>query len=324
VKARFDFLPFGEAIAGDRNGRAALTCAAGVANCYNGPGSLTQKFTGKERDAETGLDYFGARYMATSQGRFTSPDTPLVYSRPDNPQTWNLYSYVGNNPLTIVDLDGHCGVDWNCWGQFGSGLADTTYRPIVQAVSNPVQTAQNLASAVTHPVETAVAVKNAVVETTAAALSGDPNAIGKVTGTIVSALATAGAGKAATSLIQGARSAEAVAAVANPVSGTLARVIPGGLNTTTLGAPGAADVFVTNAAELSGLNATQLANKLTIPGSSSGFQVLEFPTPSSGLASPVFRSNPGFVGGGRTAGGASEFVIPNGPIPAGTVRRVVK
>jgi RHS repeat-associated protein len=111
--------------------------------------------------------------------------------------------------------------------------------------------------------------------------------------------------------------------IANPVPSTLARVIPNGINATTLGAPSAADVFVTDAAQLEGLNAQQIAAKLTIPESPSGFQVIEFPTPQRGLASPVFRSNPGFVGGGQTAGGASEFVIPNGPIPAGAVIKTV-
>ena len=51
--------------------------------------------------------------------------------------------------------------------------------------------------------------------------------------------------------------------------------------------------------------------------------LIEFPTPSEGLASPVFRTNPGFVGGGQTAGGASEFVIPNGSIPPGATIRIV-
>jgi len=46
--------------------------------------------------------------------------------------------------------------------------------------------------------------------------------------------------------------------------------------------------------------------------------VIQFPTPRSGLASPVNRLDPGFIGGGRTAGGAREFVLPNGPIPAGS------
>ena len=65
-------------------------------------------FTGKERDSESGNDYFGARYYASSMGRFLSPDDGSgVYSDPTNPQSWNLYSYVLNNPLTGVDPDGH-------------------------------------------------------------------------------------------------------------------------------------------------------------------------------------------------------------------------
>ena len=62
--------------------------------------------TGKERDAETGLDYFGARYMSAAQGRFTSPDPLLASGRSAEPQTWNRYHYAGNNPLRYVDPDG--------------------------------------------------------------------------------------------------------------------------------------------------------------------------------------------------------------------------
>ena len=64
------------------------------------------RFTGKERDAETGLDYFGARYMSSAQGRFTSPDTPFNDQHPEDPQSWNLYSYTRNNPLAHVDVNG--------------------------------------------------------------------------------------------------------------------------------------------------------------------------------------------------------------------------
>jgi len=63
-------------------------------------------FTGKERDAETGLDYFGARYFSGAQGRFTSPDKPFADQRAQDPQSWNLYSYVRNNPLRYVDETG--------------------------------------------------------------------------------------------------------------------------------------------------------------------------------------------------------------------------
>jgi len=65
-----------------------------------------QLFTGKERDTESGNDYFGARYYASSMGRFLSPDDDSD-QEPSDPQSWNLYPYVRNNPLTNTDPDGH-------------------------------------------------------------------------------------------------------------------------------------------------------------------------------------------------------------------------
>jgi RHS repeat-associated protein len=69
-------------------------------------------FTGKERDAATGLDYFGARYNSSSLGRFMSADwsddpDPVPYADLDNPQTLNLYAYTNNNPVNAIDDDGH-------------------------------------------------------------------------------------------------------------------------------------------------------------------------------------------------------------------------
>ncbi|MBK7929515.1 MAG: RHS repeat-associated core domain-containing protein [Bryobacterales bacterium] len=64
-------------------------------------------FTGKERDSETGLDYFGARYFSGVHGRFTSPDpTFMTKARISDPQQWNVYSYVRNHPLKHIDPDG--------------------------------------------------------------------------------------------------------------------------------------------------------------------------------------------------------------------------
>jgi RHS repeat-associated protein len=69
--------------------------------------AFTYQFTGKERDAESGLDYFGARYYASSMGRFSSPDPSGLYlADPTNPQSLNLYNYVLNNPLASIDPDG--------------------------------------------------------------------------------------------------------------------------------------------------------------------------------------------------------------------------
>jgi RHS repeat-associated protein len=68
--------------------------------------------TGKERDAESGNDYFLARYYSSAMGRFMSPDwsakrEPVPYAKLDNPQSLNLYAYVFNNPLSHIDADGH-------------------------------------------------------------------------------------------------------------------------------------------------------------------------------------------------------------------------
>jgi RHS repeat-associated protein len=62
--------------------------------------------TGKERDAETSLDFFGARYFSGAQGRFTRPDEPLEDQYAADPQSWNMYAYVRNNPLRNVDPSG--------------------------------------------------------------------------------------------------------------------------------------------------------------------------------------------------------------------------
>jgi RHS repeat-associated protein len=65
-------------------------------------------FTGKERDTESGNDYFGARYYASSMGRFLSPDPlNLTEGRIMNPSnTLNKYAYASNNPFKYIDPDG--------------------------------------------------------------------------------------------------------------------------------------------------------------------------------------------------------------------------
>jgi RHS repeat-associated protein len=88
-------LPFGD----------QLNCVQ--TNLGTGDDSTEHHFTGKERDGESGLDYFGARYYASGMGRFMSPD-PLIATpqRLLDPQEWNMYSYVRNNPLSLTDPTG--------------------------------------------------------------------------------------------------------------------------------------------------------------------------------------------------------------------------
>jgi RHS repeat-associated protein len=66
------------------------------------------KFTRKERDTESGLDYFTARYDASFLGRFTSPDPDNAGAKEEDPQTWNAYSYVRDSPLILTDPTGLC------------------------------------------------------------------------------------------------------------------------------------------------------------------------------------------------------------------------
>ncbi len=77
------------------------------------------KFNGKERDNESGLDNFGARYNASSLGRFMTPDwaarpTAVPYAVFGDPQSLNLYGYVRNDPVSRADADGHTDAQQPC------------------------------------------------------------------------------------------------------------------------------------------------------------------------------------------------------------------
>jgi RHS repeat-associated protein len=83
-------LPFGD----------GLSCSGSITS------PTEHHYTGKERDAESGNDDFGARYYSSAMARFLSPDPFLNSGRPDDPQTWNRYAYALNNPLIITDPTG--------------------------------------------------------------------------------------------------------------------------------------------------------------------------------------------------------------------------
>jgi RHS repeat-associated protein len=79
------------------------------------PGMNELKFTGKRRDTESQLDYFGARYYSNVLARFANPDytdedegpVSIPFYNPSNPASLNMYSYAHNNPITNSDPDGH-------------------------------------------------------------------------------------------------------------------------------------------------------------------------------------------------------------------------
>jgi RHS repeat-associated protein len=110
-----DFYPFG----GER------VVASSSGNNY--------KFTGKERDTESGLDFFGARYYASALGRFASVDPIWIkLDRLIDPQRLNLYAYARNNPLLFLDptgmdvVIGTCsiGTTQDCFKELQAGLTE--------------------------------------------------------------------------------------------------------------------------------------------------------------------------------------------------------
>ncbi|HEU4932648.1 MAG TPA: HNH/ENDO VII family nuclease [Pyrinomonadaceae bacterium] len=138
IKGRHDYLPFGEELVAGNGGRTPQQ--------NYGADNLRKKFTQKERDIETGLDYFLARYYSSAQGRFTSPDeftggpdefydfkdlaaeNPTFYADLTDPQSLHKYQYGYNNPLLYVDPDGHQGVrEWfkNKAKAAGRAIAET-------------------------------------------------------------------------------------------------------------------------------------------------------------------------------------------------------
>jgi len=89
VVERHDYLPFGESPPGEPAGQDPRRMAS------------------KERDSDTGLDYFGGRYYASGSGRFTTVDPVVPYGAAlIDPQLFNRYVYVRNNPLRYQDPDG--------------------------------------------------------------------------------------------------------------------------------------------------------------------------------------------------------------------------
>jgi RHS repeat-associated protein len=114
--SRHDYLPFGEEIASGSAGRNSD---------FGQPDNVNQKFTGQEHDSELGLDFFNARYFSAGLGRFTSSDPLNAGADRTDPQRWDGYSYVANNPLMYVDPNGKSILQfmssfWNAISGWGS------------------------------------------------------------------------------------------------------------------------------------------------------------------------------------------------------------
>ena len=165
----------------------------------------------------------------------------------------------------------------------------------MQAVSHPLNTALALGNAVTHPFDTANAIGNAAVATGKAALSGDPRALGQVTGTVASTLLTAGAAKAVSAAAEGAEVAEAATVTHFTSDAGMASISGSGtLNSGT---------WVTLPSQIPGGASSSTVESLLEIGPGKGANSITFQTPGSNLVVPG--------NGPTTSGGAIQFQLKN-------------
>ncbi|QMU66181.1 MAG: hypothetical protein GKR88_19140 [Flavobacteriaceae bacterium] len=323
----------------------------GYNNVVNGIENNYFTYQGQELTEDLGLNMHEWKYRFSdpSIGRFISID-PLAEDYTYN----STYAFQENKLGMGTELEGAellphpwmvadaaknpNGVSAHAFG-VSNGLANTV-TGIWDAVTNPVQTLKGIGNMLvagaaqgnpammlqadaalgSDSFGTSMAMSQALDGAVNDVVSGNGFERGTVIGEVIGAVAGT---KGANAALKGASTAFKGIGITNPVPSSLSRVVPGNIKSSTLGAPSASDVFVTASKDISGLNASQIAKKLTIPQSSSGFNVIQFPTPKTGLSSPINRTNPGFVGRGRTAGGAREFTVPNQTIPANaTVKKI--
>jgi RHS repeat-associated protein len=288
-----DFYPFG--------GERVLSASSG--NTY--------KFTSKERDTESNLDNFGARYDSSILGRFMSPDwsaipAPVPYANLASPQSLNLYSYVENNPTTLGDPGGHC--DFGCvfgiaMGVFNGIQRDGGVKPYLKNVGAGILKGAGSAAVNTAKLAAAGTNPGAI---TAAVMSPGPQALQPSNTTqaqasiITQTVLPAAAGMAAGPIFGGESSA--VAATTTAIHFT------DDANMALISSSGflKADTFVTLPSEIPyGASSSTIEQLLTIdPGK--GANSVIFDTSTDNLRIPF--------NGPTTDGGALQFQL-NNPVP---------
>jgi RHS repeat-associated protein len=277
-------------------------------------------------DSESGMYYLSARHYDPATRQFLSKDL----SRNDGEQS--AYQYCGGNPVRDIDPTGYKPRPRRADIKASEEQLERAYAAYTQWLYDHIKIVRDCTNASNWLRQKFANTNNPLTKLLCAggdivvgALRNDTVTLTAVTigtGSLTSRVAMEGLETAAEAATVTTRVEAVTTGVNNPVPDILARVIPGNGVRTTLGRPGAPDVFATAADDIAGLNAAQIPARLGIP-ESKVFTVIEFPSLGQPIASPISRLNPGFFGRGLTSGGAREFVIPNGPIPADAVSRVV-
>jgi RHS repeat-associated protein len=267
------------------------------------------KFTGKERDTESSLDQFGARYYASSMGRFMTPDwapKPMAvpYANFGNPQSLNLYSYVENNPTTVGDPDGHC--DFGCVFGIAMGIAngimrDGGVKPYLNNVGTGIL--KGAGSTVVNALKFAAAGPNPGA-LAAAVMSPGPQALQPSNTTQAQAsIVTQTVLPAAAGLAVGAAAGAGEGALASTTTSVTHFTSDAGMAAISESGTLNAGTWVTLPSEIpAGTSSAEVESFLEIsPGK--GANSITFDTPSSNLAVPG--------NGPTTSGGATQFQLKN-------------
>lgn len=277
-----DYLPFGQLIGANFNR---------TANCFtgHGDGDTPMKFTSKERDAESGLDYFGYRYFSSAQGRWTSPDQPFADQHPEDPQSWNMYGCVRNNPLKNTDSNGkECQSLSSC----GNTLLGTLGQ-LANTVSSDVINAPNrLANLVIAPF-TSFRFADIVPAAFTPANADQQEGVAALTNTLLAAPVGAGLTQLGTTM----GTATEVTTVVHYTSDA------GVAGITESGGVLRSGTYVTTPGEIPAGASSGTVEQLLEIGPGKGTNSVTFQTPSSNLVTPT--------NGSTTSGGAVQFQLKN-------------
>jgi RHS repeat-associated protein len=314
VDDRRDLFPFGEQIADSYSSRSS-------AGNYNDSNPASRHlFTAKERDEESGLDYFLARYYSGSMGRFTSVDPANAGAASSNPQSWNGYSYTLGNPLAFVDPSGAvtvCATDGDT--SFTPSDDPDGFRIVVTATAQapagpaePVQTDSQEASisAMTGQVGATAPLVNTLfaISTSVTGFTGG--------GTAALSLGLASKGKSASGAFSGVRALSQTLREAG-VSRTRRLAVVNSFRTGTIESVTAGS-NQTALRYFSGENAVGRFLTPTFPTSGSARSALALPAENfaTGLAQFQIRSGAQFFRGtvapnfGKPGGGV-QYYVPN-------------
>ncbi len=234
---------------------------------------------------------------------------------PGNPQSLNRYAYVTNNPLRYTDPSGH-------WLETAWDIANIAW-DIYEVYRDPgnawnwVALAMDVGAAVLPAVPAGVGlvVRGGKAAKAAVEVASHADEVVDAARALSHADEAANAVRAAAEAEKITNPLPATRRFARAVPERVARDIEAGLKDVYLAKPGDPDVFITAAEDLARYRTqASVERRLALPAGQRAVVTFKYDVEAGGIASPIFRHYPEFVGGGRTLGGAREWVIPNRPL----------